>query len=196
MSNRLKRMDFLSLKTTKREQRMNKALDRIYNRKVSEISKSRAVQYATSAFIMAMHELYGWSSVRSGRVISAAMDKWGSFTKADEHKLMEAAKSIGVDVESATGLGLESNNPKALNMTDGAYRNFKSAINDVHLMMAACLVVLHDDCRFGDLRLNKVMNHMWKQYLRACQTDGKSIMQMCEEETGICVVGGEEDAAM
>ena len=96
MSNRLKRMDFLSLKTTKREQRMNKALDRIYNRKVSEISKSRAVQYATSAFIMAMHELYGWSSVRSGRAISSAMDKWGSFTKADEHKLLAAAKSIGV----------------------------------------------------------------------------------------------------
>lgn len=193
MSNRLKRTDFLSLKTTKREQRMNKALDRIYNRKVSEISKSRAVQYATSAFIMAMHELYGWSSVRSGRVVSSAMDKWGSFTKTDEHKLLDAAKSIGVDVESATVLGLESNNPKALNMTDGTYRNFKAAINDVHLMMAACLVVLHDDCRFGEQRLNKVMNHMWQQYLRACQTDGKSIMQMCEEETGICVVGGDED---
>lgn len=193
MSNRLKRMDFAALRTTKREQRMSKALDRIYNRKVSEISRDRAVQYATSAFIMAMHELHGWSSVRSGRVISSAMDKWGSFTKADEHKLLDAAKSIGVDVEATTELGLSSNNPKALNMTDGTYRNFKSAINDVHLMMAACLVVLHDDCRFGEQRLNKVMNHMWQQYLRACQTDGKSIMQMCEEETGICVVGGEDD---
>lgn len=190
MSN-LKRMGSIPVRPNKREQRMNKALDRIYNRKVSEISKSRAVQYATSAFIMAMHELYGWSSVRSGRVISSAMDKWGSFTKADEHKLLDATKSIGVDVESATGLGLESNNPKALNMTDGTYRNFKAAINDVHLMMAACLVVLYDDCRFGEQRLNKVMNHMWQQYLRACQTDGKSIMQMCEEETGICVVRGE-----
>lgn len=189
MSN-LKRRGFIPLRPNKREQRMKKALDRIYSRKVSEISKNRAVQYATSAFIMAMHELYGWSSVRSGRVISSAMDKWGSFTKADERKLLDAAKSIGVDVESATGLGLESNNPKALNMTDGTYRNFKDAINDVHLMMAACLVVLHDDCRFGEQRLNKVMNHMWQQYLRACQTDGKSIMQMCEEETGICVVGG------
>lgn len=189
MSN-LKRRGFIPLRPNKREQRMNKALDKIYNRKVSEISKSRAVLYATSAFIMAMHELYGWSSVRSGRVISSSMDKWSSFTKADEYKLLDAAKSIGVDVESATGLGLESNNPKALNMTDGTYRNFKDAINDVHLMMAACLVVLHDDCRFGELRLNKVMNHMWQQYLRACQTDGKSIMQMCEEETGICVVGG------
>ena len=196
MSNRLKRTDFLSLKTTKREQRMNKALDRIYNRKVSEISKRRAVQYATSACIRAMHELDGWSSVRAGRVISSAMDKWGSFTKADEHKLLDAAKSIGVDVEATTELGLESNNPRALNMTDGTYRNFKAAINDVHLMMASCLVVLHDDCRFGELRLNKVMNHMWQQYLRACQTDGKSIMQMCEEETGICVVGGNEDGAV
>ena len=192
MSN-LKRMGFIPVRPNKREQRMNKALDRIYNRKVSEISRDRAVQYATSAFIMAMHELYGWSSVRSGRVISSSMDKWGSFTKADEHKLMDAAKSIGVDVEATTELGLSENNPKALNMTDGTYRNFKSAINDVHLMMAACLVVLHDNCRFGELRLNKVMNHMWQQYLRACQTDGKSIMQMCEEETGICVVGGEDD---
>ena len=195
MSN-LKRMGFIPVRPNKREQRMNKALDRIYNRKVSEISRDRAVQYSTSAFIMAMHELYGWSSVRSGRVISSAMDKWGSFTKADEHKLLDAAKSIGVDVEATTELGLESNNPRALNMTDGTYRNFKSAIKDIHLMFAACLVVLHDYHRFGDVRLNNVMLRMWEKYQQACKDDGKSIMQMCEEETGICVVGGEEDDTM
>lgn len=179
-------------KPSKKLQRMQQARDRLYNRKVSEISKSRAVQYATSAFIMTVHELYGWSSVRAGRVISEATEKWSSYTKEDEYKLLDAAKSIGVDVAAATELSLSGSNYKAMNMTVQTYRNFQDAINDVHLMMASCLVVLHDYHHFGDIRLNKVMNHMWQQYLRACETDGKSIMQICEEETGICVVGGDE----
>ena len=71
-------------KPSKKLQRMQQARDRLYNRKVSEISKARAVQYATSAFIMTVHELYGWSSVRAGRVISEATEKWSSYTKEDE----------------------------------------------------------------------------------------------------------------
>lgn len=178
------------LKPSKKTQRMQQARDRLYIRKVSEVSKARAVQYATSAFIMTAHELYGWSSVRAGRVINEAMEKWSTYTKEDEHKLLEEAKDIGVDVAATTELAMSGNNYKALNMTPQTYKNFQEAVNDIHLMMASCLVVLHDCHRFGEKRLNKVMNHMWKQYLRACETDDKSIMQICEEETGICVVGG------
>lgn len=189
----MRRVGYMPIqKPSKKLQRMQQARDRLYSRKVSEISKARAVQYATSAFIMTVHELYGWSSVRAGRVINEATEKWGSYTKEDEHKLLDAAKSIGVDVAAATQLSLSGNTCKALNVTPQTYRNFQEAINDVHLMMASCLVVLHDYHHFGDIRLNKVMDHMWQQYLRACETDGKSIMQICEEETGICVMGGAE----
>lgn len=170
--------------------KLQRARDKLYYRKVSEISKARAVQYATSAFIMAVYELYGWSSVRAGRVINEATEKWGSYTKEDEHKLLDAAKSIGVDVAATTQLSLSKGSPKALGVTVQTYKNFQEAINDVHLMMAACLVCLHDHHHFGEVRLNKVMNHMWQCYLRACDNDGKSIMQVCEDETGIRVTGG------
>ena len=189
----MQRVEYIMVpKPNKKLQRIQRARDKLYHRKVSEISKARAVQYATSAFIMAVHELYGWSSVRAGRVIGEATEKWGSYTKEDEYKLLDAAKSIGVDVAATTELSLSKGSPKALGVTSQTYRNFVEAINDVHLMMAACLVVLHDYHHFGELRLNKVMNHMCQCYLRACENDGKSIMQMCEDETGICVVGGEE----
>ena len=187
---------FREIKPSKKQQRVLKAMEKIRYRKLSEISKSNAVQYSTSAFIMAMSELYGWKSVRSGRVINEAMEKWSEYTKEDEHKLIESAKNLGVDIEAVTNLCLDDRSKCTLNITDGTFDNFKQAIKDIHLMFAACLVVLHDYHRFGDARLNNVMLRMWEKYQQACKDDGKSIMQMCEEETGICVVGGEEDAAM
>lgn len=187
----MRRPIYVTSKPNKRLQRMQQARDRLFHRKVSEISKARAVQYATAAFVMTMSELYGWAAVRSGRVIDEAMEKWGSYTKEDELKLLDAAKSIGVDVAATTELSLSEESYKMLNMTKQTFQNFQDAINDVHLMMSACLVCLHDYHHFGEVRLNKIMNHMWKQYLRACENDGKSIMDMCEEETGICIAGGE-----
>lgn len=187
----MRRVDFMAMpKPDKRALRMKKAFDKLQLRKVSEISKERAVQYVTAAFCMAMHELYGWSGVRSGRVISEATEKWGSYTKEDEHKLLDAAKSIGVDIEDSSEFKEEEGDPK-VDITVQTSRNLQAAVNDVHLMMAACLVVLHDRHHFGEKRLNKVVNHMWQKFVQAQVNDEKSIMQMCEDETGICVTGGE-----
>lgn len=188
----MRRVDFMAMpKPDKRALRMKKAFDKLQLRKVSEISKERAVQYVTAAFCMAMHELYGWSGVRSGRVISEATEKWGSYTKEDEHKLLDAAKSIGVDIEDSSEFKEEEGDPK-VDITVQTSRNLQAAVNDVHLMMAACLVVLHDRHHFGEKRLNKVVNHMWQKFVQAKVNEGKSIMQMCEDETGICVTGGED----
>ncbi len=139
---------------------------------------------------MSMHELYGWSGVRSGRVIGEATEKWGSYTKEDEHKLLDAAKSIGLDIEDSSEFKESEGDPK-VDITVQTLRNFRDAVNDVHLMMAACLVILHDRHHFGEKRLNVVLNYMWQKFIQAQADDGRSIMQMCEEETGICVVGGE-----
>lgn len=180
-------------KLNKKAQRMQRAYEKLRRRKVSEISKDRAVQYVTAAFCMSMHELYGWAGVRSGRVIGEATEKWGSYTKEDEHKLLEAAKSIGLDIEESSEFKESEGDPK-VDITVQTYRNLQEAVNDVHLMMAACLVVLHDRLHFGEKRLNMVLNHMWQKFVQAQVDDGRSIMQMCEDETGICVVGGEGDS--
>lgn len=178
----------------KKAMRMQRAFELIERRKVAEKSKKNAVQYATAAFTMAMHELYGWSSTRTGRVVGDATEKWGRFSKKEEHALIEIAKDLGVDIEEKSAFRKSESGERdtdGILVTVKAYKHFEDAINDIHLMMASCLIVLHEQYHFGEKRLNAVMELMWDK-IRQVQTDPDiNIMQLCEKETGICITGME-----
>lgn len=178
----------------KKAMRMQRAFELIERRKVAEKSKKNAVQYATAAFTMAMYELYGWSGTRTGRVVGDATEKWSSFSKKEEHKLIEIAKDLGVEIEEKSAFRRsesDEGNSKDILVTVKAYKHFEDAISDIHLMMASCLIVLHEQYHFGEKRLNAVMELMWDK-IRQVQTDPDiNIMQLCEKETGIRITGTE-----
>ena len=180
----------------KKAVRMQRAFEMMERRKTAEKSKKNAVQYATAAFAMAMHELYGWSGERLGRVVSSATEKWGSYSKDEECVLIDAAREIGVDLEKSSTFN-KSEDPekeksqKEVFVTVQTYKHLEAAIKDMHLMMASCLVALHEQYGFGERRLNAVMELMWKK-IRQVQSDPNiNIMQLCEKETGIRITGKE-----
>lgn len=171
----------------KKDRFMRRAQDKYFNAKVSKVAKDESFMYAYSSIVLALHELYGFGGIRAGRAVTSANMIWNDYeADGNEAAIMQAAMDLGVDVYNAVGF---KNIQKSKTETKKTVDNFSVATQNSLYAYASAMVGLHEQFGFGYKRLNKVMTRAWIWWLRSCEiaTTGKSIMDMCEEITGIRV---------
>lgn len=168
-------------KMNKADKRFLAAAERAHWAKVARITKERMVMYTYSCMTLSLHELYGFGVGRISELISASRDLWSSYTKADERKIIDKAKELGVDVAGAIG----SYKYDQTDYGKSTARDLDISIQDCHICFACLLIKLHELYGFGEKRLNKALNHSWKWWLQSIEEKGNSIMDICERETGI-----------
>lgn len=164
-----------------RNKRFDKAADKLWMRKMSKICRDGGYAFSECAFALSVHELYGWGQQRTMDVISEACEIWGGYSKDDELDSLINAAQEGVNVLETTH---QFHPERPADMDKVTAENFRIATDDTHIMFA-CIALALRKRGFGEQRLNKVINHAWKWWMKCLENDNITrIFSMCEEELG------------